>query len=54
MLKQTKMIKTFHLTALLFFFISCQTSAQTTELLSQKIEQIISAKNAIVGAAINR
>ena len=46
------MIKTFSLTALLFVFISCQTSAQTTDSLRQKIEQIISAKNAIVGVAI--
>lgn len=46
------MIKIFHLTALLFLFISCQTSAQTTDSLRQKIEQIVSAKNAIVGVAI--
>ncbi|MDM1095020.1 class A beta-lactamase, subclass A2 [Myroides odoratimimus] len=46
------MIKTFHLTALLFLFISCQTSAQTTDSLRQKIEQIVSTKNAIVGVAI--
>lgn len=46
------MIKTFHLTTLLFLFISCQTSAQTVNSLRQKIEQIVSTKNAIVGVAI--
>lgn len=46
------MIKTFHLTTLLFLFISCQTSAQTVDSLRQKIEQIVSTKNAIVGVAI--
>jgi beta-lactamase class A/beta-lactamase class A VEB len=46
------MIKKFHLTALLFLFISCQTSAQTTDSLRQKIKQIVSTKNAIVGVAI--
>lgn len=46
------MIKTFHLTALLFLFISCQTSAQTADSLRQKIEQIVSTKNATVGVAI--
>lgn len=46
------MIKTLHLTTLLFLFISCQTSAQTVNSLRQKIEQIVSSKNAIVGVAI--
>ncbi|MFV5685444.1 class A beta-lactamase, subclass A2 [Flavobacterium sp. GB2R13] len=46
------MIKTFHLTAVLFLFISCHTSAQTIDSLRQKIEQIVSTKNAIVGVAI--
>ena len=46
------MIKTLHLTTLLFLFISCQTSAQTVNSLRQKIEQIVSTKNAIVGVAI--
>ena len=46
------MIKTFHLTTLLFLFISCQTSAQTVDSLRQKIEQIVSTKSAIVGVAI--
>lgn len=46
------MIKTFHLTTLLFLFISCQTSAQTVNSLRQKIEQIVSTKSAIVGVAI--
>jgi beta-lactamase class A/beta-lactamase class A VEB len=47
------MIKLFHLTALLFLFISCTTSAQTADSLRQKIEQIVSAKNAVVGIAIS-
>lgn len=46
------MIKTLHLTTLLFLFISCQTSAQTVNSLRQKIEQIVSTKNAIVGVSI--
>ena len=46
------MIKTFHLTTLLFLFISCQTTAQTVDSLRQKIEQIVSTKSAIVGVAI--
>lgn len=46
------MIKTLHLTTLLFLFISCQTSAQTVDSLRQKIEQIVSTKSAIVGVAI--
>ena len=46
------MIKTFHLTTLLFLFISCQTSAHTVDSLRQKIEQIVSTKSAIVGVAI--
>lgn len=47
------MTKIFHLTSLLILFISFQTSAQTTESLRKKIEQIISTKNAIVGVSIN-
>lgn len=47
-----KMNKTYYLTALLFLFISYQSSAQVIDSLRQKIEKIISAKNAYVGIAI--
>lgn len=43
----------FQLTVLLFVFITYKTSAQTAESLRQKIEQIVSAKNAVVGVAIS-
>lgn len=46
------MIKTFYLTALLFLFISFQTSAQKKDSLRQKIEQIASANRATIGVAI--
>lgn len=46
------MIKLFHLTLLLFLFITIQTFAQTTNLLRQEIQQIVSAKNAVVGVSI--
>jgi beta-lactamase class A/beta-lactamase class A VEB len=46
------MIKLFYLTGLLILFITCQTPAQTTNSLQQKIQQIISAKNAEVGVSI--
>ncbi len=46
------MTKLFHLTTSLFLFITCQTSAQTTDSLRQKIKQIVSAKNATVGVYI--
>jgi beta-lactamase class A len=46
------MIKLFHLITLLFLFITCQTFAQTTDLLRQKIQNIISTKNAEVGVSI--
>lgn len=46
------MTKLFCLTGLLFLFITCQASAQTTDSLRQKIQQIISAKKAIVGVSI--
>ncbi len=46
------MTKLFHLPVLLFVFIACQTSAQTTGALRQEIQQIISTKNAIVGVSI--
>ena len=51
--KQTKiMIKLFYLTGLLILFINCQASAQTRDSLQQKIQQIVSAKNAEVGVSI--
>jgi beta-lactamase class A len=46
------MTKQFHLTTLFFLCISCQTFAQTTDTLLEKIQQIISTKNAIVGVSI--
>jgi beta-lactamase class A/beta-lactamase class A VEB len=46
------MTKLAHLTALLFLLINCQTSAQTTDLLRQRIQQIISTKKADVGVSI--
>lgn len=46
------MTKLFHITALLFLFITFQTSAQTADSLRQKIQQIVSAKNATVGVSI--
>ena len=46
------MIKLFRLVTLIFTFISVQTFAQTTDALRQRIQQIISTKNAIVGVAI--
>jgi len=46
------MTKLFHLATMLLFFNSCQTFAQTTDSLRNKIQQIISTKNAIVGVSI--
>lgn len=46
------MTKQFHLAAMLLLFICCQTLAQTTDSLRNKIQQIISTKNAIVGVSI--
>lgn len=46
------MTKLFHLTTLLFLFIFSHTSAQTTDSLRKKIQQIISTKNAVVGVSI--
>jgi len=46
------MTKLFYLTTLLFVFIFSPTSAQTTDSLLQKIKQIASTKNAIVGVSI--
>ena len=41
----------FRLVTLVFTFISAQTFAQTTDALRQKIQQIVSTKNAIVGVS---
>jgi len=46
------MTKIFYLTSLLFLFISYQPLAQTTYLLRQEIEQVISKKKADVGVSI--
>lgn len=46
------MTKLFYLSGLLIIFITCQTSAQTTDSLQQKIQQIVSTKNAEVGVSI--
>ena len=46
------MTKLFHLTALLLLFITCRASAQTIESLRQKIQQVVSTKNAVVGVSI--
>ena len=42
----------FRLVTLVFTFISAQTFAQTTDALRQKIQQIVSTKNAVVGVSI--
>jgi beta-lactamase class A/beta-lactamase class A VEB len=46
------MTKIFHLIGLLILFLSFKTSAQTTELLKQEIQKIISSKNVIVGVSV--
>ena len=46
------MIKLFHLPTLLLLFISYHTSAQTTDILRSRIQQIASEKNAVVGVSI--
>ena len=46
------MTKIFQFITLLFLFISSSVSAQTTDSLRQKIQQITSAKNAFVGVSI--
>jgi beta-lactamase class A/beta-lactamase class A VEB len=46
------MSKLFYFAGLLVLFITCQASAQTADSLQQKIQQIISAKNAEVGVSI--
>ena len=53
-MKTKHMTKLFHLTLLLFLFITSQTSAQTTDSLRQEIQQIVSTKNAVVGVSIVR
>lgn len=47
------MTKQFHITFLLFFFISTQAYSQSIETLRQKIQLILNSKNAVVGVAIN-
>ena len=47
------MTKLFQLTVLLFLIITYKTSAQTADSFRQQIEQIVSAKNAVVGVAIS-
>ena len=46
------MTKVFRLTTLAFLIISLMASAQSTDSLRQKIQQIISTKNAVVGVSI--
>jgi beta-lactamase class A len=46
------MTKLYHFTTLLFLFISTQTTAQTPNALRQKIQEILSSKNAVVGVSI--
>ena len=46
------MRKKFHLVTLLFLFIAYQASAQTVDSLREKIQQIVSTKNAMVGVSI--
>ena len=46
------MTRLFRLVTLILTFISAQTFAQTTDVLRQKIQQIVSTKNAIVGVSI--
>lgn len=46
------MTKLFHFATLIFLLISSQTFAQATDSLRQKILQIVSTKNAIVGVSI--
>jgi beta-lactamase class A len=50
--KEKNMISRSYFTPLLFLFIFFQASAQTTDALRQKINQIISTKNAVVGVSI--
>ncbi len=46
------MHKIFRLTVFLFFFFACKTFAQSADSLRQKIQEIVSTKNAIVGVSI--
>ncbi|MGB7201969.1 MAG: class A beta-lactamase, subclass A2 [Pyrinomonadaceae bacterium] len=46
------MTKIFYLAAILFLFVANQTFAQSKDDLRQKIEQIVTTKNAIVGVSI--
>jgi len=46
------MKKTFCITGLLLFFISCQISAQTTSVLKKQLQYILSTKKADVGISI--
>ncbi len=46
------MTKLFYLTAIVFLFITNQTFAQSKTDLRQKIQQIVSSKNAVVGVSI--
>jgi beta-lactamase class A len=46
------MTKLYHFTTLLFLFISTQITAQTSDALRQKIQEILFTKNAIVGVSI--
>jgi beta-lactamase class A len=46
------MTKPFVITGLLYLFFSYQASAQTTDPLRQKIQEIVSAKNAVIGVSI--
>ena len=47
------MTKIFYLTVFLFLILSIKTTAQTTDSLREKIQQIIAAKNATVGVSIS-
>jgi len=47
-----KIMKLFPVSFLLFLFVTHQTLAQTTDSIRQKIQQIVSTKNAIVGVSI--
>ena len=46
------MTKLYRISGLLFVFVTCQTTAQTTDSLRQKIQQIVSARKAVVGISI--
>ncbi len=46
------MTKLFYLAAILFLFVNCQIFAQSSDVLRQRIQQIVSAKKATVGVSI--